>query len=258
MRTIAVANQKGGVAKTTTAVNTAAALVDAGHPALVIDLDPQGTATRWLGADVTGAELFELLTEDQPPGLDDLVQPTKIPDLDLVAASRLLAVERRLVGVVGIELRLQAALAAAARRPFVLIDCPPNLGTLVIAALAAATEVLIPVTTHFVALPGLLDLTQTIERVRTRLNPKLRLAGVLATRVRRRTNLDAEVLAELGRRFPDHLLPTVIHDSVRLAEAPSHYLPINHYQPGGRSAQEYAAVATALLGGSTGGADDGG
>lgn len=245
-RTVAIVNQKGGAAKTTTAVNLAAALAELGHAVLLIDLDPQGSATRWLGADPGSTALTDVLLHEGR--LDDAVVPTAIDRVELVPASEPLnAADHDLARVIGGQVRLRDALADIRRRDFVFLDCPPGLGLLVINALAAADEALIPVPTRTLELDGLVDLTTTIAKVQAKLNPTLRLAGVLACRVDRRTRVDAEVVQALRQRFGDDLLPTVIHDSVRFGELRAAHQPINHYDPHGQGAKEYAAVAHALL-----------
>jgi chromosome partitioning protein len=245
MRTIALTNQKGGVAKTTTAVNLAAALAEQGKTVLLIDLDPQGSATRWLGADPGGRGLYDLLSGGG--SLDGLVQPTKTPDLELVPASRALGrADRDLAGEPGVDLVLKRALEAARPHDFVLIDCPPQLGILVAIALATCQQVLVPVATHVMELHGLADLTATIDKVRERLNPELEVM-VLACRVDRRTRLAGDVVDALRRRFPAELLETVIHENVRLAEAPSHHEPIILSDPYSTGAADYRELAHELL-----------
>jgi len=245
MRTIALANQKGGVAKTTTAVNLAAALAEQGRTVLLIDLDPQGSATRWLKADPSGRGLYDLFTRGG--SLDELAQPTKTSGLELVPASRTLSrADRDLAGEPGIDLSLKAALQQTQPRDVVLMDCPPQLGILVAIALATAGEVLVPVATHVMELHGLADLTGTIDKVRERLNPELTVR-VVACRYDRRTRLAGDVMDALQRRFPKELLETVIHENVRLAEAPSHHEPITAADPYSTGAADYRQLAYELL-----------
>jgi chromosome partitioning protein len=245
MRIIALANQKGGVAKTTTAVNLAATMAELGQSVLLIDLDPQGSATRWLGADPNGRGLYDLFTRGDR--LDAIAQPTSVTGVELVPASRALGrADRDLAGEPGIDLSLRRALEVARPRDVVLIDCPPQLGILVAIALATAGEVLVPVAAHVMELHGLADLTGTIDKVRERLNPGLKVL-VLPCRVDRRTRLAGEVVDALGRRFPAELLTTVIHENVRLAEAPSHHEPITMSDPYSTGAADYRELAHELL-----------
>jgi chromosome partitioning protein len=244
MRTIALANQKGGVAKTTTAVNLGAALAELGQSVLLIDLDPQGSATRWLAADPNSTSLYDLFIRGGR--LDDLAQPTTA-GLELVPASRVLGrADRDLAGEPGIDLVLRHALGAARPRDVVLLDCPPQLGILVAIALATCQQVLVPVATHVMELHGLADLTGTIGKVRARVNPGLEVL-VLACRVDRRTRLAGEVVDVLRQRFPTELLETVIHENVRLAEAPSHHEPVTLSDPYSTGAADYRELAHELL-----------
>lgn len=243
---VAVANEKGGAAKTTTAVNTAAALGAGGHQVLVIDLDPQGHASRWLGADWQGSGLYRVLSKEED--LAAVVVPTPTRGVALVpAAQPLKQADKALTGV-AVDFRLRRALQATPGWDFVVIDCPPQLGILVINALVASTDVLVPVPTHGMELGGLADLLTTVAAVRAEANPALRLS-VLACRMDRRTTLDRQVLDQLRQRFPTELLATTVHESIRLAEAPTHGLPINEYDPKGSGAAEYAAVAAAVANG---------
>lgn len=248
MRTIAVTNEKGGTGKTTTAVNLAAALGTLGQRVVVIDLDHQGWATKWLGHSPLGTELAEVFTHGRR--LDDIVQPTTLPGVELVPGCRALAGADRELSAPELDTQaaLREALAAMAPRDVVLIDCPPSLGLLVITALAAAQEVLVPVAIGAMEIEGLADLLRTIDTVQRRLNPALRIAAVLACRVPGgRSRIADDVLAALTARFPDVLLSTVIHESTRFREAPSHQQTIGTYDPGGRGAQDYLAAAHELL-----------
>lgn len=248
MRTIAVANEKGGTGKTTTAVNLAAALGSLGQQVVVIDLDHQGWATKWLGHLPTGTDLAEVFTHGRR--LDDIVQPTKLTGVELVPGCRALAAADRELSAP--ELNTQAALRDAiadmAPRDVVLIDCPPSLGLMVIAALAAAQEVLVPVAIGAMEIEGLADLLRTVDTVQRRLNPALRISAVLPCRVPGgRSRISDDVLAALSQRFPDVLLSAVIHESTRFREAPSHQQAIGAYDPGGRGEQDYRAAAQELL-----------
>src|SRR2546423_6969108 len=219
-RVYALANQKGGVGKTTTAINLAACLAEAGERTLVIDLDPQANATSGLGERANGSSSLDLL--DGIP-LEQLAKPTRFPRLELVPSKPELAgavveLSRRPDG----ERYLAESLAeASAAYSFVFVDCPPSLGPLTVNALAAADRVLVPVQAEYYALEGLAQLVESVELIRLRLNPRLGLAGVLLTMVDGRTRLSAEV-SEGGRRhFGDLVFRTAIPRSVRLPQAPS-------------------------------------
>jgi chromosome partitioning protein len=242
----ALANQKGGVGKTTTAVNLAACLAEAGERTLVVDLDPQANATSGLGERANGRSSYDLL--DGAP-LADIVQRTRFSNLDLVASRADLAgaeveLARRSDG----ERFLAGPLEAARERyTFVFLDCPPSLGPLTVNALAAAERVVVPVQCEYYALEGLTQLLASIERVRTRLNPRLAVAGLLLTMADRRTRLTAAVEAEVRRHFGDLVFAAVVPRSVRLAEAPSHGLPISAYDPESPGAAAYYEVASELV-----------
>ena len=246
MRIIAVTNQKGGSGKTTTAVNLAAALAEAGHTCLVVDLDPQASASRWLGASGSGRELFEVLAEGRDLG--DVVYETTISGVDLVpAAESMTGLEKALANEVGAETILRAALRKLPDDwDYVLIDCPPSLGLLALSALTASQQVLVPVEASVLALQGLAALTRTVERVRDRLNPELALTGIVACRVRH-TNLNREILERLREHFGDAFYEATVRQNVRLAEAPSFSEPITTYDPRSLGAEDYRAVAHEFL-----------
>ena len=245
-RVFAVANQKGGVGKTTTAVNLAACLAEAGERTLVVDLDPQANATSGLGARANGKSAYELL---DGAALADVVRPTRFPRLDLVAA------RPELAGV-AVELarresgdRFLAEALAPARvfYGFVFVDCPPSLGPLTVNALVAADSVLVPIQCEYYALEGLTQLLGSIERIRARLNPRLSLAGMILTMADARTRLSADVVAEVRCHFGDLVFGAVVPRSVRLAEAPSHGLPITAYDPDSAGAAAYYRVTGELV-----------
>jgi chromosome partitioning protein len=245
-RIYAVANQKGGVGKTTTAINVAACLAEAGERALVVDLDPQANATSGLGGRANGSSTYDLL--DGVP-LDRLVRPTRFANLELVPSrSELAGAVVELGGRTDGETYLAEALAGARDRyAFVFLDCPPSLGPLTVNALAAADRVLVPVQTEYYALEGLSQLVRSVELVRARLNPRLTLAGVLLTMVDGRTRLAADVSDEVRRHFGELVFRTVVPRSVRIAEAPSHGLPVTAYDRRSAGADAYWKVAMELV-----------
>jgi chromosome partitioning protein len=245
-RIYALANQKGGVGKTTTAVNLAACLAEAGEPSLVIDLDPQANATSGLGERANGTSSYDLL---DGVSLRELARPTRFENLWLVPAKPELA-----GAVVELSRREQterflaeSIAGAEGEYSFVFIDCPPSLGPLTVNALAAADRVLVPVQAEYYALEGLSQLMRSVDLIRARVNPRLTLAGVLLTMVDARTRLSAEVEAELRRHFGELVFRTAVPRSVRLAEAPSHGLPAIAYDRRSAGAQAYWNVAMELV-----------
>ena len=245
-RVYAVANQKGGVGKTTTAVNVGACLAEAGERVLLIDLDPQANATSGLGLRANGASTHDLL--DGAP-LAALAKPSGFPNLDVVMAkSDLAAASVELSNRPGGERYLADALAGALDTyAFVFLDCPPSFGPLTVNALAAAGRALVPVQAEYYALEGLSQLLGTINHVQARLNPDLAVAGILLTMADRRTRLAAEVETELRRHFGDLVFTTTVPRSIRLAEAPSHGLPAISYDRRSSGAEAYWKVAMELV-----------
>jgi chromosome partitioning protein len=245
VRVTACTNQKGGVGKTTTVINLAAFLALSGTATLVIDLDPQGNATSGLGVDRPALErsVYQAIVERAP--IEQLVIGTAIEGLDLVpSAPELSGAEVELVPLTARERRLAASLGALnGRYERVLIDCPPSLGLLTVNALTAADGVLIPIQTEYYALEGLSQLVHTIRRVREALNPRLQIEGVLLTMYDARTNLSAQVAAEVRRHMQGSVFDTIVPRSIRLSEAPSHGLPISLYDPGSRGATAYRELA---------------
>jgi chromosome partitioning protein len=244
-RIYAFANQKGGVGKTTSTVNLAACLAEAGERALVVDLDPQANATSGLGMRANGTSSYDLL--DGVP-VEELAKQTAFPNLFLIPSKPELAgaaveLSRR----PDAEGYLAASLAGAGDFRFVLLDCPPSLGPLTVNALAAADRVIVPVQAEYYALEGLAQLMQSINLIKARLNARLAIAGVLITMTDARTNLAAEVEREVRRHFGNLVFDTVVPRSVRVAEAPSHGLPITHYDRRSRGAEAYWKVAMELV-----------
>jgi chromosome partitioning protein len=245
-RVYAIANQKGGVGKTTTAVNLAACLAEAGERALLIDLDPQANATVGLGVRVNGTSTHDLL--DGVP-LRELAKPTAFDNLDLVPSKPELAgAAVELASREGGERYLAETLVGAvAGYSFVFLDCPPSFGPLTVNALAAADRVIVPVQAEYYALEGLSQLLGSINLVKARLNPGLAVAGILLTMVDNRTRLAAEVENELRRHFGSLVFAASVPRSVRLAEAPSHGLPAISYDRRSSGAQAYWKVAMELV-----------
>ncbi len=241
-RVIAVANQKGGVGKTTTAVNVAAGLANNKTSVLIVDLDPQGNATSGLGQERQNVKTtYELLTGESE--LYAGVQETSIEGLFILPANQnLAAAEIELVGMEHREFRLREALRPATY-DYVIIDCPPALGLLTINALTAATDVLIPVQTEYYALEGLGQLLGTVQRVRETTNPQLDLLGVVLTMYDKRTSLSEQVKQEIKQHFGDKLFGTVIPRNIRLAEAPSFNRTIFEHDKWSKGARAYKNLA---------------
>jgi len=245
-RVVAIANQKGGVGKSTTAINLGAGLALQGERVLIVDLDPQGNTSSGLGIDRTTIELstYELLVEDDT-SVADVVEPTSVRNLHVIPATiELAGAEIELVSLFSREQRLKNGLAEIlGEYDFVLIDCPPSLGLLTINGLTAANEVLIPIQCEYYALEGVSQLTRNIGLVKQNINPQLVVEGVVLTMFDGRTTLSSDVAAQVREHFPDETYKTIIPRTVRLSEAPSYGEPIEAYDPMSRGAIAYRELA---------------
>ncbi|CAB4323243.1 unannotated protein [freshwater metagenome] len=250
-RVLAVANQKGGVGKTTTAVNLGACLAELGYRTLVIDLDPQGNASTGLGLDISQvqATMYDVLLHDVP--LEDVVEGSSVRNLFVAPANLHLAgAEIELVPAFSREHRLRLAIEPVlADYDFVLIDCPPSLGLLTVNAFTAATEVMVPVQCEFYALEGLRQLSTNVELVRKSLNQSLEISALVLVMYDARTNLAEQVAAEVRSHFGDRVCRTVIPRTVRLSEAPSFGQPIISFDSSSRGALAYRDLAKEVSGG---------
>ena len=247
MSVLAIVNQKGGVGKTTTAINLGAALAALERRILLVDCDPQGNATRGLGQVAGEPHLYHVLAGEAAAA--DAVRPTGFPHLDLLPANRdLVGVEVEFVGLESWELRLRGALEPLlSSYDTILLDCPPSLGHLTVLALAAADSVLVPLQAEYFALEGVSELVSTVRRVQSGLNTRLEISGILLTMFDDRTNLSRDVAQELRRHFPSQVFETIVPRNVRLAEAPSHGLSILQYDIKSRGAEAYLALAREFL-----------
>lgn len=244
---VAVANQKGGVGKTTTVINLAAALAEKGKKVLLCDLDPQGNTTSGCGIGKRGLTLsaYTALLEET---CRNAVIKTNYKNLSILPSTIALAgAEIELVDLPGRESRLKNAFKEVSDFDYIFIDCPPSLGLLTLNALVAADSVLIPIQCEFYALEGLSQLTNTIKKVKTQYNPRLEIEGVLITMFDSRLNLTVQVLSEVKRYFSTKIYKTVIPRNVKISEAPSHGKPINHYDKGAKGTVAYRELAEEFL-----------
>jgi chromosome partitioning protein len=242
---VAIANQKGGVGKSTTAINLGAALAFQGERVLIVDLDPQGNTSSGLGVDRGAIEYstYDLLVNEVPA--EDIIEPTSVRDLFVIPATiELAGAEIELVSMFSREQRLRNVLKPVLDgHDFALIDCPPSLGLLTINGLTAADEVLVPIQCEYYALEGVSQLTRNIQLVQQNLNPQLVIEGVVLTMFDGRTTLSAEVVEQVRAHFGDTTYRTVIPRTVRLSEAPSYGEPIEAYDPMSRGAIAYRELA---------------
>lgn len=244
-RVVALANQKGGVGKTTTAVNLGAGLAELGHRVLLVDLDPQGNATTGLGVNSRNLEcsVYDVILRDVP--LEDCIEPTSLRNLFVCPATIDLAgAEIELVPSFSREMKLKKALEAVISEfDYVLIDCPPSLGLITVNGLAAATEVMVPIQCEYYALEGLSQLLRNVQLVQTNLNPGLELSAIVLTMFDARTKLAEQVVQEVRDHFGDKVCRNVIPRTVRLSEAPSFGQPITIFDPTSRGALAYRELA---------------
>lgn len=248
-RILALANQKGGVGKTTTAVNVACDLAELGFRILLIDLDPQGNATSSVGVDKRGIDrtVYDLLVDGAD--IDEVVIRAVRPGLDLIGANHLLAgAEVELTSLTRPQMRLDAALAPVRERyDVIVIDCPPSLGLLTVNGLATADHVMIPVQCEYLALEGLTQLINTVDLVKRGLNRQLDILGLVMTMYDSRTRLAGDVVRDVARLFPNRIFRTIVPRTVRLAEAPSHGRSIYEYDPGSRGAEAYRELGQEVV-----------
>ena len=249
VKVIAIANQKGGVGKTTTSVNLSACLADLGKKVLLVDLDPQGNSTSGFGFDKTKIKqsIYDVLVNDA--SVEGVILQTKIDNLMLLPATiQLAGAEIELVSIMSRETKLKRVLDKIKYNfEYIIIDCPPSLGLLTINSLTAANSVLVPIQCEFYALEGLSQLMNTISLVQKNLNPALSLEGVVLTMFDARTNLSIQVVDEVKNHFRHKVYQTIIPRNVRLSEAPSHGQPITRYDPKSKGAEVYIDLAKEVI-----------
>ncbi|WP_062051978.1 ParA family protein [Bacillus sp. JCM 19034] len=246
---ISIANQKGGVGKTTTAVNVSASLALLGKKVLVVDIDPQGNATSGLGVEKGEIDqcIYDVLVDDINP--QEVIRKTSVERLDILPSTiQLSGAEIELVPTISREVRLKRALVTISEEyDFIFIDCPPSLGLLTINSLTASDSVLIPVQCEYYALEGLSQLLNTVRLVQKHLNHELAIEGVLLTMLDARTNLGIQVIEEVKKYFREKVYETIIPRNVRLGEAPSHGMPISTYDSKSRGAEVYLDLAKEVI-----------
>jgi chromosome partitioning protein len=248
-KVIAIANQKGGVAKTTTAVNLSSCLAYYGRKVLLLDVDPQGNATSGLGMEriEDNGCIYDVIINGMPIGM--MKRKTKIDGLDIVSASiQLAGAEIELVSAISRELKLKKAIEPVRKDyDYIILDCPPSLGLLTLNALTAADSILIPIQCEYYALEGLGQLMNTVQLVNKHLNPSLHIEGVVLTMFDARTNLSIQVVEEVKEYFKDKVYCTIIPRNIRLSEAPSHGEPIITYDPKSKGAEVYLELAKEVM-----------
>lgn len=247
MSIIAIINQKGGSAKTTTAVNLGATLTENGKRVLLIDVDPQGSSSKWLRCSNTEKGIYNVFAENTC--ISDNIRDTSIEGLNIIPSSQwLIGIEKALASEVGAETILRKKLnELQGKWDYILIDCPPALGLLSLNALVAANEILVPLETRVMALDGLAQLLKTVEMVKDRLNPDLKINGIIPCRVDKRTRLSMDVIDELKKRFNGMVYETCIRETVKLAECPSFGQPITIYDTKSPGAEDYRTLAKEVI-----------